>query len=348
MSVESEPHRPAPPEELEVPATGMQPAAPQLGRLERHELRDIWTNEATGFTPWLAQPENLALLGDALGLTLELEAQERNVGAFRADILCKNVEDDHWVLIENQLERTDHGHLGQLLTYASGLEAVTIIWIAARFTEEHRSTLDWLNRITDDRFRFFGVEIELLRIGNSAPAPRFNIVAKPNSWSHSVADAARAIEEGGLSDLKIMQRDYWAGLSEVLRRIGGPIKGNKKPQPSYLMGYPTGRSGFRVYAVMLRPEKRLRAAIYLVGEHAKSNFAVLEKQKAAIEHDLGFPLEWEEQPGQQESRVSCYLDGVDPEDESDWPRQHEWLARHMNDLHRVFATYISTLSAGRE
>lgn len=317
----------------------------QLGRLERHELRDIWTSESANFTPWLARPENLALLGEVLGLTLELEAQERNVGAFRADILCKNVDDDHWVLIENQLERTDHSHLGQLLTYASGLEAVTIVWIAARFAEEHRSTLDWLNRITDDRFRFFGVEIELLRIGNSSPAPRFNIVAKPNSWSHSVADAARAIEEADLSDLKLMQRNYWAALSEVLKRLGGPVKGNKKPQPSYLMGYPTGRSGFRVYAVMLRNQNRLRAALYLVGDEAKSNFAVLQRQKAEIERDLGFPLEWEEQLGQQESRVSCYLDGVDPEDESDWLRQHEWLAGRLNGLHGVFAARVTALDA---
>ena len=108
------------------------------------------------------------MLGEALGIELELEAQEKAVGPFRADILCKDIGNDHWVLIENQLERTDHGHLGQLLTYASGLEAVTIVWIAARFTEEHRSTLDWLNRITDESFRFFGLEVELWRIGDFA------------------------------------------------------------------------------------------------------------------------------------------------------------------------------------
>jgi RecB family endonuclease NucS len=92
-----------------------------LGRLERVELRDIWLSEASDFTPWLARQENLAILADTLGINLELEAQERPVGPFRADILCKD-ERDRWVLIENQLERTDHTHLGQLLTYASGLE----------------------------------------------------------------------------------------------------------------------------------------------------------------------------------------------------------------------------------
>src|SRR4029453_748307 len=104
-----------------------------LGRLERVDLREIWVSEATGFTPWLARPENMAVLSETLKIELELEAQERAVGPFRADLLCKDMGTDRWVLIENQLERTDHTHLGQLLTYASGLEAVTIVWIAAPF-----------------------------------------------------------------------------------------------------------------------------------------------------------------------------------------------------------------------
>ena len=125
-------------------------AVSPLGRLEKVDLRLGWSNEAGEFTPWLAQAENLALLGDAVGLDLELEAQEKNVGNFRADILCKDTLTDTWVLIENQLERTDHSHLGQLITYAAGLDAVTIVWIAHRFTEEHRAALDWLNEVTDE------------------------------------------------------------------------------------------------------------------------------------------------------------------------------------------------------
>lgn len=134
-----------------VGGADMAPNSPNaLGRLKRVELRDIWTSEATDFTPWLARPENLAVLAETLAIDLELEAQEKAVGPFRADILCKDMGTDAWVLVENQLERTDHTHLGQLLTYASGLQAVTIVWVAARFTEEHRSTLDWLNKITDE------------------------------------------------------------------------------------------------------------------------------------------------------------------------------------------------------
>ena len=127
-----------------------------LGRLERVELRDIWLTEATDFTPWLARRRTSTSLGNTRH-RFGTGGAGKVVGPFRADILCKDIGTDRWVLIENQLERTDHDHLGQLLTYASGLEAVTIVWIAARFTEEHRSTLDWLNRITDESFRFFGL-----------------------------------------------------------------------------------------------------------------------------------------------------------------------------------------------
>ena len=157
----------------------------ELGRLKQVELRDIWGNEAQHFTPWLAAEENLSVLADTLDMELELEDQEMDVGQFRADILCKNADGGSWVLIENQLERTDHRHLGQLLTYAAGLHAVTICWIAKNFTEEHRATLDWLNEITDGRFQFFGLEIEVWKIGNSLPAPKFNVVSKPNDWSRS-------------------------------------------------------------------------------------------------------------------------------------------------------------------
>ena len=135
-----------------------------LGRLEQVELRSIWANEAGDFTPWLAQEDNLRLLGDTIGIELELEERERAVGPFSADILCKDTVGGAWVVIENQLERTDHTHLGQLITYAAGLKAATIVWIASRLTEEHRAALDWLNEITDGKFQFFGLEIEVWKI----------------------------------------------------------------------------------------------------------------------------------------------------------------------------------------
>ena len=144
------------------------------------------------FTPWLAMEENLALLGESLGIALELDSVEKSVGPFSADILCRDPINDHWVLIENQLEQTDHTHLGQIITYAAGLDAVTIVWIASRFVEQHRAALDWLNEITAEGTNFFGLEIELWRIGDGTQlAPKFNVVSKPNAWSKQVPRGPR-------------------------------------------------------------------------------------------------------------------------------------------------------------
>lgn len=314
-----------------------------LGRLERVELRNIWASEATDFTPWLARPANLTVLAEALGIELELEAQEKAVGPFRADLLCKDIATNAWVLVENQLERTDHGHLGQLLTYASGLSAVTIVWIAAAFTEEHRSTLDWLNKITDESFRFFGLEVELWRIGDSPAAPKFNIVSKPNNWSRSVAQAARAIDEAELSDTRRTQLAYWTAFQLALSATGGPISGQRKAQPSSWMNYPIGRSGFSLSAVMLRPRKQVRAELYISNQDAKSYFHLLMQQRELIEDHLGYKLDWEELPEGRDSRIAVYLPSANPEDQSDWPRQHEWLAVRLNDLHRALAPRVKLL-----
>jgi hypothetical protein len=315
-----------------------------LGRLSRVELRDIWESEASDFTPWLARPENLSILAETLALDLELEAQEKSVGPFRADILCKDIGTNSWVLIENQLERTDHSHLGQLLTYASGLDAVTVVWIAARFTEEHRSTLDWLNKITDDSFRFFGLEVELWRIEDSPAAPKFNIISKPNDWSRSVAQAARAIDDTELSDIRLMQREYWTAFDQALTGASGTVTGGRKPQPQSWMSYSIGRSNMYLGAVMIRPKKRIQAELYLSGGHAKAFFHLLLRDKVPIEKDLGYALEWEELPEGQDSRIAVYLD-ADPEDRADWPRQHRWLSQRLNELHRAFAHRVKALNA---
>ena len=314
-----------------------------LGRLKSVDLREVWTSESGDFTPWLALQENLAILGDTLGLDLELEAQEKAVGPFRADILCRDIGSAAWVLIENQLERTDHGHLGQLLTYASGLEAVTIVWIAGRFNDEHRSTLDWLNRITEEQFRFFGLEVELWRIGDSPAAPKFNVVSKPNDWSRSVARGKRSLDEGELSEVRALQLEYWAALNTALSNAGGPIGGNRKPQSQSWMSYAVGRTDFSLDAVMGRHKQRIFAALYIRGAKAKAFFRELHSQKDAIENELGYKLEWEALEAGLDSRIAVRLNGVDPEDRQDWERQHHWLAAKLNELHSTFSSRVKRL-----
>jgi hypothetical protein len=219
----------------------------ELGRLERVDLRAAWVNEALHFTPWLALPHNLKLLCDAIGIDLEVEAVEKSVGPFSADILCKDTATDKWVLIENQLEKTDHRHLGQVMTYAAGLKAETIVWIANPFTDEHRAAVDWLNEITDDHLKFFGLEVEVWRIGDSAMAPKFNIVAKPNDWSKDVSGGKARVEVGDLTDTKQMQLEFWTAFRDFASN--SKIIRPTKPRPQHWMNMSIGRSGFNLTAV---------------------------------------------------------------------------------------------------
>lgn len=154
---------------------------PELGTIQPVAIRDIWTNEASEFTPWLA--ENLELLGEALGMSLELIQREAPVGGFSLDILAQDRNTDKVVAIENQLEPTDHTHLGQIMTYAAGHDARTVIWITPHFRDEHRAAIDWLNHWTPEEIAFYGVEVGAIKIGNSLPAPEFRPVAFPNDWS---------------------------------------------------------------------------------------------------------------------------------------------------------------------
>lgn len=316
----------------------------ELGQLEKVDLREIWQSESSDFTPWIAKPENLSILSDTLSIDLELEAQERSVGQFRADILCKDIGTDNWVLVENQLERTDHTHLGQLLTYASGLQADTIVWIAAQFTDEHRATLDWLNEITDDKFRFFGLEVELWRIGLSLAAPKFNAVCKPNNWSRSVARAARSIDDAELTEARVGQREYWDAFHARLQSFGGPVSGNRKAQPQSWMNYGVGRTGFHLSANMNRIKKYVRTELYISGQDAKKYFEVLLTRREAIEDQLGFPLEWEPLPDRTDCRAAVYLREADADQRDDWDRQHEWLCQNINKLHAVFSPEVKGLS----
>lgn len=317
-----------------------------LGRLQKAELREAWSSESSDFTPWLAQEENLKLLGEAIGIELELESQEKEVGPFRADILCKDTATDNWVLIENQLERTDHSHLGQLLTYAAGLNAVTIVWIAQRFTEEHRATLDWLNERTDDKINLFGLEIELWRIGDSPIAPKFNIKSQPNDWSRTVQQAAAG--GGEVSAHKQLQLKFWNAFKQYMEAKGSFVR-CQKPLPQHWTNHAIGRSGVHLSSVVSiwnsetnskGPE--IRTELYLNGPNAKQEFAALQKQKESIEKALGFALTWHN----PENKAMCRLyarQNTDFQNEALWPQQFEWLRQRLETMHKVFGPIVRNL-----
>lgn len=161
-------------------------------RLRDVTLREAWKHEAGNFTPWLAQ--NIDHIAEAVGMPLELTGTEVAVSEFAADILARNPQDEGVVLIENQLEATDHRHLGQIMTYLAGLEAKTVIWIAPIFREPHLSAIRWLNQHTADGFSFFALKLRVVRIGESPYAPIFEVLEKPRDWDRSLQQKVREVD----------------------------------------------------------------------------------------------------------------------------------------------------------
>lgn len=272
----------------------------QLSRLVRVDLREAWPHEASNFTPWLAEDENLRLLGDTLGLELQLEAVEKPVDTFSADILAKDAISGNMVLIENQLEQTDHNHLGQILTYAAGLNARTVIWIAREFRDPHRAAIDYLNEISSPDHNFFGVQLELYRIENSPYAPRFNIVAKPNDWSKRLV--AQSKSSPNLVAAKQDWVDYWARFFAQADALKLTLANRVPPKEGWCRVRQV-RSGDPSVAAWVHHAACSRALIWLQGTMAKPIFDHLHQHKQEIEERFGASLTWDRMDGRKSSMI---------------------------------------------
>jgi hypothetical protein len=311
----------------------------ELGTLEKVDLHKVWESEAGDFTPWLALDDNIGLLGEALGLDLEVEAQEKNVGSFRADILCKDTATGHWVLVENQLQKTDHTHLGQILTYAAGLQAVTIVWIAERFTDEHRAAIDWLNEVTREDVNFFGLEIEVWRVGSSPVAPKFNIVSKPNDWTKVPPPPVD-------TPTKQLQLQFWTNFREFVVQKKSFLK-IQKPLPQHWTNIAIGKTDVYMSATVNLKEKKLSVFLVLDGPFAKWRFKQLQIQQAQIETDAKTALEWKELPLKKQSHIAL-TKPADPSNQTDWPAQYQWLLHTLELFHKVFSQRVKALPAPDE
>ena len=307
-----------------------------LGRLERVKLRDIWPNESANFTPWLEAPNNLAVLSDALDLSLESQARETPVGDFSADLLCKNIDDNFSVIIENQFEHTDHDHLGKLLTYAAGLQAKTVVWIAETIRPEHSAAIDWLNDVSREDVRFFGVEIELFRIGDSKPAPHFKVVSRPNDWARRVSTGRQ------LTETQELQVKFWTQFLQYLSEHYRDRNSKRIPPAQHWMNWYTGIRGITFNTVIAASSNYMRVELYIDGEVAEQHFRKLEEQKDDIEARLEFKLLWGDQAAETRGRrISYYQRDVDISDESDWHTQHRWLASNLQKFYDVLLPVVS-------
>ena len=304
---------------------------PKLGSLQRVDLRNAWADEARVFTPWLAKDENISELSDALGIEMSVEGTELSVGKFSADILAIDKKGQP-VLIENQLEQTDHTHLGQCLTYAAGLKAKTIIWISKKFREEHRAAIDYLNSSTNDDHSFFGIEIELYRIGNSDLAPRFNVVAKPNNWSREISQKAQRAHEELTSSQKA-HKAYWKKLIDVANgrydALAGrtPFKGNWQTAESKRLG-----PNLEMLVSASKSRVGLRAELYFSGVSAKAAYdftrGVIEENGWLDNQDVS----WERLDKGQDCRIAIYRHEIEAKTKKGVSSELEWIVDTMKEL----------------
>lgn len=319
-----------------------------LGRLEQVTLRSIWADEARDFTPWLALPENLRLLGETLGIELETESKEVSVGPYSADIVCRNTADGTKVLIENQIEKTDHCHLGQILTYTAGVGATTMVWIASRFTEEHRAALDWLNEHTTEETSFFGLEVELWRIGQSPAAPKFNIVSKPNDWSKAVRQQSSSVS-GSIqrTEEKNLQFKFWTEFKLWLEE-NTELRVQSPGYQSWLAA-PIGRSGFHLALIASLWNNRLnsyaipelRVELVLNSVNSQQQFDVLKGRRVEIETSLGTALVFHDETSRKR-RIYIRRD-FELRDQTKWPEAFEWLAKYLKTFTETFRPIVTVL-----
>ena len=310
-----------------------------LSTLVRVPLREAWKHEAGDFTPWLAETANLASLGDALGLgELELVATEHQVGDFKLDILCTDGADQ--VIIENQLERTNHAHLGQIITYAAGIGAKKIIWVAETFRPEHVAALEFLNQNTTEDLNFFAVEIELWRIGDSPLAPKFEVVVKPNEWAKAGREQARAAVSA--TPTKQLYLRLWTELVARLAKRAPTIR-PQKPRPQMWLNNSMGRAGFRLNPTASQQGKRLGVEVYIDHPESKRLFQALAAQREQLEQQLGFALDWQELPEAQACRIASWRPNSPLEEEGSWSEYLDWYVERLVKMNTVFRPAIQAL-----
>lgn len=303
----------------------------EFGMLTRVSLRDGWKHEATDFTRWLV--DNIDLLGKKIGMDLVVEKREKEIGPYRADIVCTADDGDRKVLIENQLEKTDHKHLGQLLTYASGIDASAVVWVADKFVEQHRAALDWLNEKTNENINFFGVEAELLQI-DSYPkkAPNFNVVVKPNQW----------VKGGAIGEMtgKRPHSGFWDTFTEMMEEY--PEQLTPTAPGRIGMGFSTGFGGIRLYVRISGQKRRIGVRIRFKNK-AAAYYPLLKESKEEIEKEVGANLEWKDAPENGAAYISMWLENQDPNCESDWVVQHDWLRKNLYVFYDAFCTRVKAL-----
>jgi hypothetical protein len=304
-----------------------------LGKIKKVALRKAWNHEASDFTNWLAEEENLRLLSDEILIDLKLIQTEATVGRFNVDILAEEENTGKKIVIENQLETTNHDHLGKIITYASGFDANMVIWIVKETREEHRQAIDWLNEHTDEDLAFFLIRVELWQIGNSPLAPKFDIISKPNDWAKTVK---QSVSGGSITDTKAQQFDFWEQFKAFARSHNTKLR-LQKSYPQHWTNISIGSSHAHVALTLNSFDEVIRTELYIPDN--KEVYRFLEERKNDIEKELGYKVEWMDLPGKKASRIKIEFPGL-IENTAEWGTYFEWLQERAQEFQRVFSKYL--------
>lgn len=303
-----------------------------LGKIVKMDLRTAWKNEEYDFSAWLAEQDNLAMLSEEIGIEIRLVKTEAEVGKFSLDILAEEEATGRKIIIENQLETTNHDHLGKIITYAAGYDADIVIWIFKEIREEHRQAIDWLNENTGENIAFFAVKLELWQIDNSAPAPKFQVISSPNEWAKVLKQSGNKNE---LTDTKLKQFEFWTKLKNYSQEKKLPIK-FQSPRYQHWYNISVGISGTHIALTINTREQFLGCEIYINND--KELFDFLLEHKDQIEKEVGV-LDWQREAGKA-CRIAQKSAGFDLENEAKFPEYFDWLTAKIIAFNKAFGKLI--------
>ena len=306
----------------------------RLGKLNKVNLREYWAHEALDFTQWLAQEENIQLLSDEIGVSLINVRPEEAIGRYNVDLVATDEDSERKVIIENQLEYTDHKHLGQIITYASGYNASIIIWIVKEVREEHQKAMEWLNNNTSADLSFFLIRMELWQIGDSPYAPKFHIIVEPNDWAKAIQQSSGTNKE--LTDTKLSQLDFWKQFKDYAKSNNTSLRIGRKARAQHWYNISFGTSEAHIALTVSTRDNVIASSIYISKSPELYEKFLLNKE--AIEEGLGFSLEWQELEGKLASRITVCRD-ADINNEDEWETYFSWLLEKAEKMAKEFAKY---------
>lgn len=305
----------------------------QLGRLEKLDVRKVWEHEARDFSAWLVKPENLELLSEQIGIDIEPTGTEIGVGRFRIDILAEEPRTGHKIIIENQLEATNHDHLGKVITYAAGLDAKYLIWIVKEVLPEHMKAVEWLNEHLDDEIRCFLIKIEVWQIGESKPAPRFEMISVKNDWAANLKNTSVI---GDVSTTKLRQLEYWKSLCAYIRAKDQQIRLHT-PAPQHWLNFSMGTGITHIALTIHTQKQRLGCELYISND--KVLFAYLNDNYQQIKTELGEDFSWFE--GKVASGLGIYKTVPDVFDDTHQVEYFEWMYSKVILFKKVLLPYVT-------